>query len=159
MTMTEIATPNKEIVSPTGKVITSDAAQLKKDAAELAEAKAEASSEEAAKALQLPHVKGYRILCAVPEVGESYESGIIKSDKTRNIEEHSTVVLFVMKMGDMAYADKDRFPTGAWCKEGDFVIARAYSGTRIKIHGKEFRIINDDTVEAVVDDPRGYERA
>ena len=152
MTMTEIATPNKEIVSPTGKVITSDAAQLKKDAAELAEAKA-------AKALQLPHVKGYRILCAVPEVGESYESGIIKSDKTRNIEEHSTVVLFVMKMGDMAYADKDRFPTGAWCKEGDFVIARAYSGTRIKIHGKEFRIINDDTVEAVVDDPRGYERA
>ena len=46
-----------------------------------------------------------------------------------------------------------------WCKEGDFVITRAYSGTRIKIFGNEFRIINDDTVEAVVDDPRGYERA
>ena len=150
--MTEIATPNKEIVSPTGKVISSDAD-------ELSEAKKEASSEEAAIALQLPEVKGYRILCAVPEVVEAYDSGIIKSDKTKNIEEHSTVVLFVMRLGDMAYADIDRFPTGAWCKKGDFVIARAYSGTRIKIHGKEFRIINDDTVEAVVDDPRGYERA
>ena len=108
---------------------------------------------------QLPEVKGYRILCAVPNVDEKYESGIIKADKTRHIEEHSTVVLFVIKLGDMAYADKDRFPTGPWCKEGDFVITRAYSGTRIKIHGKEFRIINDDTVEAVVNDPRGYERA
>jgi co-chaperonin GroES (HSP10) len=95
----------------------------------------------------------------VPSVEDTFKSGIIKADKTKHIEEHSTVVLFVMKIGDMAYADKDRFPTGPWCKEGDFVITRAYSGTRIKIHGKEFRIINDDTVEAVVDDPRGYERA
>jgi len=108
---------------------------------------------------QLPDVKGYRILCAVPQVDEAYKSGIIKSDKTRNIEEHSTVVLFVMKLGDTAYKDEERFPTGPWCKEGDFVITRAYSGTRIKIFGNEFRIINDDTVEAVVDDPRGYERA
>ena len=95
----------------------------------------------------------------MPTVEDTFESGIIKADKTKHIEEHSTVVLFVMKLGDMAYADKERFPTGPWCKEGDFVITRAYSGTRIKIHGREFRIINDDTVEAVVDDPRGYERA
>ena len=95
----------------------------------------------------------------MPQVDDTFKSGIIKADKTKHIEEHSTVVLFVIKLGDMAYADKDRFPTGPWCKEGDFVITRAYSGTRIKIHGKEFRIINDDTVEAVVDDPRGYERA
>ena len=108
---------------------------------------------------QLPEVKGYRILCAVPQVDNTYESGILKSDKTKYIEEHSTVVLFVIKLGDMAYKDEVRFPTGPWCKEGDFVITRAYSGTRIKIHGKEFRIINDDTVEAIVDDPRGYERA
>ena len=110
-------------------------------------------------ATQLPEVKGFRILCAVPEVDATYESGIIKSKNTKSIEEHSTVVLFVMKLGDMAYTDKSRFPTGAWCKEGDFVITRAYSGTRIRIHGREFRIINDDTVEAVVEDPRGYERA
>ena len=55
-----------------------------------------------------------------------------------------------MKLGDTAYKDEARFPTGPWCKEGDFVITRAYSGTRIKIFGNEFRIINDDTVEAVL---------
>ena len=114
---------------------------------------------EESKPAQLPDVKGYRILCAVPQVDDVYKSGILKSDKTKTIEEHSTVVLFVMKLGDTAYKDEQRFPTGPWCKEGDFVITRAYSGTRIKIFGNEFRIINDDTVEAVVDDPRGYERA
>jgi co-chaperonin GroES (HSP10) len=140
--MTEIITPNKTIVDFKGKAV-----------------KAEEEKQEKQKTTQLPEVKGYRILCAVPNVDEKYESGLIKADKTKHIEEHSTVVLFVIKLGDMAYQDKDRFPTGPWCKEGDFVITRAYSGTRIKIHGKEFRIINDDTVEAVVDDPRGYERA
>lgn len=140
--MSEIITPNKTIVDFKGKNI-----------------KPEEDNKEEQKVTQLPDVKGYRILCAVPNVDEKYESGLIKADKTKHIEEHSTVVLFVIKLGDMAYADKDRFPTGPWCKEGDFVITRAYSGTRIKIHGKEFRIINDDTVEAVVDDPRGYERA
>ena len=139
--MSEIITPNKTIVDFKGKKVTAEEPKQEK------------------KPTQLPEVKGYRILCAVPSVEDTFESGIIKADKTKHIEEHSTVVLFVMKMGDMAYADKERFPTGPWCKEGDFVITRAYSGTRIKIHGREFRIINDDTVEAVVDDPRGYERA
>jgi|TARA_R110000787_G_scaffold88852_4_gene188383 co-chaperonin GroES (HSP10) len=115
--------------------------------------------EEIQTAAQLPEVKGFRILCAVPQVEGTYDSGIVKAQKTKSIEEISTVVLFVMKLGDMAYIDEQRFPTGPWCKEGDFVITRAYSGTRIRIHGREFRIINDDTVEAVVDDPRGYERA
>jgi len=143
--MSNIITPNKTIVDFKGKKVATE------------EPKQEPKQEQ--KPTQLPDVKGYRILCALPQVDEKYESGIIKADKTKHIEEHSTVVLFVMKLGDMAYADKDRFPTGPWCKEGDFVITRAYSGTRIKIHGREFRIINDDTVEAVVDDPRGYERA
>ncbi len=111
------------------------------------------------KAKQLPEPKGYRILCAIPEVEETFDSGLIKADQTRHIEEHSTVVLFVLKMGDLCYQDKDKFPTGPWCKEGDFVLTRAYAGTRIKIHGREFRIINDDTVEAVVEDPRGISRA
>ena len=139
--MTEIITPNNSIVDANGNSVATEAPQ------------------EEQKPTQLPEVKGYRILVAVPNVDEKYESGLIKAGATKHIEEHSTVVLFVIKLGDMAYADKDRFPTGPWCKEGDFVITRAYSGTRIKIHGKEFRIINDDTVEAVVDDPRGYERA
>lgn len=108
---------------------------------------------------QLPEPKGYRILCAVPDVGDTYENGLLKADKTKEIESVSTVVLFVLKLGDQCYKDPDRFPTGPWCKEGDFILVRAYAGTRIKIHGREFRIINDDTVEAIVDDPRGYSRA
>jgi co-chaperonin GroES (HSP10) len=119
----------------------------------------EKTQEEVQKASQLPVPKGYRILCAVPHVEDEYESGILKAEDTRKTEELTTVVLFVVKMGDLAYADKDRFPTGPWCKEGDFVLTRPYSGTRVVIHGREFRIINDDTVEAVVDDPRGIRRA
>lgn len=110
------------------------------------------------KAKQLPDPKGYRILCAIPEVEETFDSGLIKADQTRHLEEHSTLVLFVIKMGDLCYKDETKFPTGPWCKEGDFVLTRAYAGTRIKIHGREFRIINDDSVEAVVADPRGIKR-
>lgn len=112
-----------------------------------------------AKALQLPEPKGYRILCAVPDASDTYESGIAKASDTKRIEENGTVVLFVLKMGDLCYKEEVKFPTGAWCKEGDFVLTRAYAGTRFKIHGREFRIINDDTVEGVVQDPRGYTRA
>jgi co-chaperonin GroES (HSP10) len=119
----------------------------------------EATKEEAAKAKLLPEPKGYRILCAIPQVDEEYEGGLIKADETKKVEEQTTVVLFVIKMGDLCYADKERFPTGPWCKEGDFVLTRPYSGTRVVIHGREFRIINDDTVEAVVQDPRGIRRA
>lgn len=119
----------------------------------------EKTQEEAAKAKLLPDPKGYRILCAVPHVEEEYESGIVKAEDTKRIEEQTTVVLFVVKMGDLCYKDESRFPTGPWCKEGDFVLTRPYSGTRVVIHGREFRIIHDDTVEAVVDDPRGIRRA
>jgi co-chaperonin GroES (HSP10) len=92
-------------------------------------------------------------------VEEEFEGGIIKSDDTKRVEEQTTVVLFVVKLGDLCYKDEARFPTGPWCKEGDFVLTRPYTGTRVVIHGREFRIINDDNVEAVVDDPRGIRRA
>lgn len=111
------------------------------------------------KASQLPRPKGYHLLCALPAAEEAFESGILKADTTKAAEEVTTMVLFVVKMGDMAYADKDRFPTGAWCSEGDFVLTRPYAGVRVKIHGREFRLIADDNVLAVVDDPRGYQRA
>lgn len=117
------------------------------------------TQEEASKAKLLPDPKGYRMLCAVPHVEEEFEGGIIKSEDTRKVEEQTTVVLFVIKMGELCYKDEARFPTGPWCKEGDFVLTRPYSGTRVVIHGREFRIINDDTVEAVVQDPRGIRRA
>ena len=119
----------------------------------------EKTQAEAAKAKLLPDPVGYHILCAVPHVEEEFESGIIKAEDTKKIEEQTTVVLFVVKIGDLCYKDENKFSTGPWCKVGDFILTRPYSGTRVVIHGREFRIINDDNVEAVVDDPRGIRRA
>jgi co-chaperonin GroES (HSP10) len=110
------------------------------------------------KAKQLPEPTGYRMLCAIPETEEAYDSGIIKSDETRRHDELLTTVLFVVAMGPDCFKDPSRFPTGAWCKQGDFILTRPNAGTRLIIHGREFRIINDDSVEAVVQDPRGISR-
>ena len=110
------------------------------------------------KATQLPKPSGYRILCAIPEAEEAYDSGIIKSDETRRHDELLTTVLFVVDMGPDCYQDKTRFPNGRWCQQGDFILVRPNAGTRLVIHGREFRIINDDSVEAVVLDPRGIKR-
>jgi len=111
------------------------------------------------KAKQLPEPSGYHILVTIPESEDTYESGLIKADETRRFEEALATVFFVIKMGPDCYNDTTKFPTGPWCKEGDFILARPNSGTRLKIHGREFRLINDDTVEAVVADPRGISRA
>lgn len=111
------------------------------------------------RAKQLPAPSGYRILCAIPHVEEKTEGGIFKADITMQHEELLTTVLYVMKIGPDAYGDTTRFPSGPWCQEGDFVLVRPHAGTRVKIHGREFRIINDDSVEAVVEDPRGVSRA
>ena len=110
------------------------------------------------KAKQLPEPVGYRILCAIPDAEATFESGLIKADQTMRNEEVLSTVFFVVKMGPDCYQDKNRFPNGAWCKEGDFILARPNSGTRLKIHNREFRIINDDSVEGVVQDPRGITR-
>jgi co-chaperonin GroES (HSP10) len=116
-----------------------------------------ASSEDKAK--QLPRPSGYRILCAIPEIDKEFEdSGLVKSDLTIRNEELMTTVLFVVDLGPDCYKDEKRFPTGPWCKKGDFVLVRPHSGSRLVIHGREFRIINDDSVEGVVDDPRGIKR-
>ena len=110
------------------------------------------------RAKQLPSPQGYRILCAIPEAEEAFESGIIKSDETRRHDELLTTVLFVVQIGPDCYADKERFPSGPWCKQGDFILVRPNAGTRLVIHDREFRIINDDSVEAIVQDPRGIKR-
>ena len=116
----------------------------------------EATNEE--KATQLPTPTGYRILCALPEVEKEYENGLLKADETMRHENLLATVLFVVAMGPDCYGDKDRFPTGPWCKVGDFVLVRPNAGTRLKIHGTEMRMINDDSVEGVVLDPRGISR-
>lgn len=110
------------------------------------------------KARQLPDPSGYRILCGIPNIEDKYDSGIVKADITVQHEELLTTVLWVVKMGPDCYKDEKRFPTGPWCKVGDFVLVRPHAGTRVKIHGREFRIINDDSVEGVVEDPRGISR-
>ena len=110
------------------------------------------------RAKQLPKPQGYRVLCAIPEAEETYDSGIIKSDETRRHDELLTTVLFVVELGPDCYTDKTRFPNGPWCKKGDFILVRPNAGTRLVIHDREFRIINDDSVEAVVEDPRGIKR-
>lgn len=111
------------------------------------------------KAKQLPDPKTFHLLCIVPEAEKEYASGIAKSAQSAHFDEVLTPVLFVLKMGPDAYKDATRFPSGPSCKEGDFVIVRPNTGTRLKIHNREFRIINDDSVEAVIEDPRGIERA
>lgn len=113
---------------------------------------------EAEKASQLPVPKMYHLLCAVPEIDNKYEGGLIKADQTIKYDELLTPVLYVLAMGPDAYNDESKFPSGPSCKVGDFVIVRPNSGTRLNIHGKEFRIINDDSVEGTIQDPRGIRR-
>ena len=119
----------------------------------------ETETEESRKANQLPDPRGYKILIALPDPDKEFDGGILKSNKTLYEEEIGSIVGMVLTLGPDCYADPTRFPNGPYCKEGDFILMRSYSGTRFKIHGKEFRLINDDSVEAVVEDPRGIVKA
>ena len=111
------------------------------------------------KSLRLPKPSGYKILVALPNIEERTEGGIIKPDSVIEKESTAANIGFVMALGPDAYKDREKFPSGAWCKEGDFVIMRSYSGTRMFVDGKEFRMLNDDSIEGVVADPRGFSRA
>ena len=107
-------------------------------------------------ASQLPVPTGYKLLVTLPDIDEKFtDSKIAKADSTMRLEEVGSVVMFVLALGPDAYKDKEKFPSGPYCKPGDFVMLRSYSGTRFMVFGKEFRLCNDDQVEAVVDDPRG----
>jgi len=111
------------------------------------------------KAKQLPKPCGYRILCAIPEAEETIDGSLlVKSSEMMALEETLTTVLFVVDMGPDCYKDTSRFPTGPYCKVGDFILVRPHAGSRLIIHGKEFRVINDDSVDGVVEDPRGIRR-
>jgi co-chaperonin GroES (HSP10) len=110
------------------------------------------------KAKQIPDPATYHLLCMLPEAKEEYEGGILKASKTMQYEELLSPVLFVAKIGPDAFKDEKRFPSGPSCKVGDFIIVRPNSGTRMKIHGTEWRLLNDDAVEATISDPRGIQR-
>ena len=109
--------------------------------------------------LKLPQPKGYKLLIAIPKVEEKTDAGVYMPDTLTKMEQTASIVGLVLEMGEDAYADEQKFPHGSYCKKGDFVIFKSYSGTRFKVKNEEFRLINDDTVEAVVDDPRGFARA
>ena len=114
---------------------------------------------DAEKARVVPDPSGYHLLCMVPEAKENFDNSmLIKAETFRSAEEQTSNTLYVLKVGPDAYKDTTKFPSGPWCKEGDFVITRAYAGTRIKVFGREFRLINDDQVDAVIVDPRGISR-
>ncbi len=106
----------------------------------------------------IPDPKGYKVLVVVPRAEEKTAGGIFKPDKLVDAESIATIYGAVAKMGPDAYKDKKKFPNGAYCEVGDFVLFRSYTGTRFKIDGTEYRLINDDAVEAVVEDPRKIER-
>ena len=109
---------------------------------------------------QLPKPVGYRVLVALPQVEETFgDTGLLKSSNTISQEHIMSIIGLVLDMGEQAYSDEDRFPTGPWCKPGDYVMFRMNTGTRFKVGGVEYRLMNDDSIEAIVADPRGVTRA
>jgi co-chaperonin GroES (HSP10) len=107
----------------------------------------------------IPTPTGYHLLIALPEVEEEFDSGILKATKTMREELILSSIGLVLDMGDQAYADQTRFPTGPWCKTGDYVMFRPNSGTRFRIGATEYRLLNDDSVQAIVPNPRAIARA
>ena len=108
----------------------------------------------------LPLPVGYRVLVALPQVKETFEdTDLVKSRQLQHEEHVMSIIGVVVDLGGQAYADKDRFPTGAWCKQGDYVMFRANSGTRFRIGGTEYRLMNDDSIEAIVPEPTSITRA
>ena len=109
---------------------------------------------------QLPRPVGYRVLVALPEIEKTYsDTSVLKTDKEMMHDYIMSIMGLVVDIGEQAYKDKERFGDTPWCKLGDFVMFRANSGTRFKVAGKEYRLMNDDSIEAVVADPRGVTRA
>jgi co-chaperonin GroES (HSP10) len=108
---------------------------------------------------QIPRPVGYRLLILLPNVEEAFESGIVKAESTKHEEYVLSTVGAVIDMGEQAYKDRDRFPTGPWCKIGDYVMFRANTGTRFKVNNQEYRLMNDDSIEAVVEQPSAITRA
>ena len=103
---------------------------------------------------KVPNPTGYRIVLFPLKLDSKTKSGIILTDETVAESQITTNICKVLKVGPDAYKDKDKFPTGPWCKMDDWVLITRYAGSRIRIDGGELRIINDDEILAVIDDPR-----
>ena len=101
---------------------------------------------------ELPEPSGYRILVLPFTPKTKSSGGILFSQETLDKARIATTCGYVLKMGDLAYADKDKFKE-PWCKKGDWVIFARYAGSRLPIEGGEVRILNDDEVLGTVKDP------
>lgn len=102
---------------------------------------------------RIPTPTGWRIAILPYRGAEKTKGGIALAEETQRRQQVSTVCGYVLKMGPIAYSDESKFPTGPWCKEGDWIIFGRYAGARIPIDGGEIRLINDDEVLGIVSDP------
>jgi co-chaperonin GroES (HSP10) len=108
---------------------------------------------------QLPVPVGYKLLIALPTIEDTYDSGLVKAENTKHVEQVLSMIGLVLDMGPQAYSDPDRYPNGPWCEVGQYVLFRTNTGTRFRFNGTEYRLMNDDSIEAVVSDPQGITRA
>ena len=108
-------------------------------------------------AQNLPTPRGYKLMLAIAGA-ETKRGGVYLPEAHVDKETTATILGVVVSMGDLAYNDDKKFPTGPWCKVGDFVMFHPYSGTRFAVKGQEFRFLNDDMVLAVIEDPSELER-
>ena len=102
---------------------------------------------------KLPDPTGWRILVMPFRVKEKSEGGIIIAQETLDRARAAVQVGYVLKMGPLCYKDEDKYPTGPWCKEKQWVIFARYAGSRMEIDGGEIRLLNDDEVLGTIDDP------
>tara|TARA_R100000935_G_scaffold18123_2_gene35152 strand:+ start:3766 stop:4254 length:489 start_codon:yes stop_codon:yes gene_type:complete len=103
---------------------------------------------------RLPQPTGYRVLIIPYYPSEKTKGGLIVPDAVRERESFATVAAYVVKLGPDAYSDPQKFPSGAWCNEKDWVLIGRYSGNRFKVEGLEVRIINDDNIISTILDPK-----
>ena len=103
---------------------------------------------------KIPQPSGWRMVLFPLKLKGKTKGGVLLTDDTVTESQVTTNICKVLKMGPECYKDKEKFPSGPWCKEGDWVLITRYAGSRIRIDGGELRIINDDEILAVVDDPR-----
>jgi len=108
---------------------------------------------------QLPVPVGYKLLIALPTIEDTYDSGLVKAENTKHVEQVLSMIGLVLDMGPQAYSDPERYPNGPWCEVGQYVLFRTNTGTRFRFNGTEYRLMNDDSIEAVVSDPQGITRA
>jgi chaperonin GroES len=103
---------------------------------------------------RIPQATGWRMIVLPYRGTEKTKGGLYLTDKAVEEQQLTTNVGMILSMGTDAYADKDKFPNGPWCKKGDWVVFARYAGSRVKIEGGEIRILNDDEILAKLKDPK-----